>query len=450
MKKIKYLFSVCFVAVFVFCMGVGVKAEETESDTSVFEYRENEDGTIDIYEYNGTDETVTFPSEIDGKKVKCIGSSAYSVSDTLKYVTVSEGITGLRASFESCENLETVSLPSTLKTIGKSAFSRCHKLREINLPEGLISIGDRAFFECSELNNINLPDGLESIGNSAFGNCASIEKLVIPDSVTYIGDYAFGLNYEDRIPIYGNPDAYIKTYCDTIDKKIKFSCINHANVIKDPAIAPNCTEYGRTEGSHCTICGTYIVRPQRIEPNGQHAWDDGIIQRRPTARRNGRKMYTCTVCHGHRIETIVAPKKGDSIADSNASYKVINLSTKGSTVEFSAAQKSEVNITIPNTVKIDGITYKVTSIAKNAFKNNKNLKKITINGSITKINANAFSGCTNLKTIKIKSKNLKSVGKNAFKGINPKAKIKVPSSCLEKYKKLLAKKGQKSSVKITR
>ena len=405
--------------------------------------------------YNGIDETVVIPSEIDGKIVMGIGVASFSQCETVKHLIISEGITdvldnGFDGTFQSCENLETVSLPSTLKTIGNNAFNRCYKLREINLPEGLISIGDRAFMECSELNNINLPEGLESIGNSAFGNCGSIEKLVIPDSVTYIGDYAFGLNYDDRIPIYGNPDAYIKTYCDTIDKKIKFSCINHANVIKDPAIAPNCKEYGRTEGSHCTICGTYIVRPQRIEPNGQHAWDDGIIQRRPTARRNGRKMYTCTVCHGHRIETIAAPKKGDSIADSNASYKVINSSAKGSTVEFSAAQKSEVNITIPSTVKIDGITYQVTSIAKNAFKNNKNLKKITINCNVTIINANAFNGCTNLKTIKIKSKNLKSIGKNAFKGINPKAKIKVPSSCLEKYKKLLAKKGQKSTVKITK
>lgn len=48
MNKIKYLFSICFVAVFVFCMSVGVKAEETEIDTSVFEYEENEDGTINV------------------------------------------------------------------------------------------------------------------------------------------------------------------------------------------------------------------------------------------------------------------------------------------------------------------------------------------------------------------------------------------------------------------
>lgn len=90
----------------------------------------------------------------------------------------------------------------------------------------------------------------------------------------------------------------------------------------------------------------------------------------------------------------------------------------------------------------------MTSIAKNAFKNNKNLKKVTIGNNIAKIKAGAFKGCKNLKMITIKSKSLKSVGKNIFKGISPKAKIKVPSEKLEKYKKLLANKGQKSTVRI--
>ena len=65
MNKIKYLFSICFVAVFVFCMSVGVKAEETEIDTSVFEYEENEDGTINVTRCNENEETVIIPSEID-------------------------------------------------------------------------------------------------------------------------------------------------------------------------------------------------------------------------------------------------------------------------------------------------------------------------------------------------------------------------------------------------
>lgn len=68
MKIIKYLFSSCFVFVLVCCMSVSVKAEETEIDTSVFEYEENTDGTISITKCNENKESVIFPSEIDGKK----------------------------------------------------------------------------------------------------------------------------------------------------------------------------------------------------------------------------------------------------------------------------------------------------------------------------------------------------------------------------------------------
>ena len=452
-KKMKWIFGICLAVVV--CLGVNnVMAEETEIDTSVFEYRENEDGTIYISDYNGTEETVIIPSEIDGKTVMGIGVSSFSQCNTIKYLIISEGITdvldnGFDGTFYSCENLESVSLPSTLKTIGKSAFSGCIKLSEINLPEGLVSIGDYAFSSCIRLKNINLPESLTSIGRSAFHSCRAIEKLVIPDRVTQIGEGAFNLNYDDRIPIYGNPDAYIKTYCDA-DYNIKFSCINHPNIVIDPAVAPNCKEPGRTQGSHCTVCGTYIVKPQRIDANEQHIWNDGVIMRNPTAKRNGEKRYKCTVCGETRIETIAVLGKGSSIAKFNALYKVTALSAKENTVEFTAMQKSKTKVTIPSLVKIDGIIYKVTSIAKNAFKNNKNLKKITIGGNITKINANAFSGCANLKIIKVKSKKLKSVGKNAFKGISAKAEIKVPSDCLEKYKKRLTKKGQRSSVKITK
>lgn len=448
-KKMKWIFGICLAVVV--CLGVNnVMAEETEIDTSVFEYKENEDGTITIYKYTGTDETVVFPSEIDEKKVKKISRDTFhSGYDPFKHVIISEGITELGSTFYSCENLETISLPSTLQTIGKSTFSGCIKLSEINLPEGLVSIGDYAFCDCFRIKNINLPESLTSIGRSAFHSCRAIEKLVIPDRVTQIGEGAFNLNYDDRIPIYGNPDAYIKTYCDA-DYNIKFSCINHPNIVIDPAVAPNCKEPGRTQGSHCTVCGTYIVKPQRIDANEQHIWNDGVIMRNPTAKRNGEKRYKCTVCGETRIETIAVLGKGSFIAHFNALYKVTALSAKENTVEFTAMQKSKTNVTIPSLVKIDGIIYKVTSIAKNAFKNNKNLKKITIGDNITKINANAFSGCANLKIIKVKSKKLKSVGKNAFKGISPKAKIKVPSDCLEKYKKRLTKKGQRSSVKITK
>ncbi len=454
MKNIKWLFSVCLMVVFVCFSNSGVRAEGTEIDTSVLKYEENEDGTITIYKYTGTDETVVFPSEIDGKKVKRIGQAAFhSGYDTFKHVIISEGITELVAAFQSCENLETVSLPSTLKTIGESAFSGCIKLSEINLPDGLVSIGDWAFYECGKLNNVVLPDGLINIGRSAFSNCSSIEKLIVPDSVMQIGKNAFFRGNLVYMIIYGNPDAYIKTYCDA-DYNIKFSCINHPNIVIDPAVAPNCKEPGRTQGSHCTVCGTYIVKPQRIDPNEQHIWRLSHFHE-ATISKKGWKSYNCTVCGIGKSETIPKAsvhKKGELISDlkNDFRYKVTKPGKKNGTVEFISSQLSKNNISIPYVVRIAGITYKVTSIAKNAFKNNKNLKKITIGGNITKINANALSMCANLKIIKINSINLKFVGKNAFKGISPKAKIKVPSNCLEKYKKLLTKKGQRSSVKITK
>lgn len=140
--------------------------------------------------------------------------------------------------------------------------------------------------------------------------------------------------------------------------------------------------------------------------------------------------------------------KGDIVKDKNASYKISNV--KSNTVEYKAPLNSKkATVTVPATVKVSGVTYKVTSIAKNAFKNNKKLKKVTIGANITTIGANAFAGCKNLKTVDIKSKKLKSVGKNAFKGIHKKAVFKVPAKKLKAYKKLLnSKAGIKKTMKI--
>ena len=112
--------------------------------------------------------------------------------------------------------------------------------------------------------------------------------------------------------------------------------------------------------------------------------------------------------------------------------------------------KNEKKFTVPATVKIDGVTFKVAEISKNAFRNNKKLRQVTIGKNVTKIGANAFNGDKSLKKITIKSKSLKKVGKNAFKGIHKNCKIKVPAKKLTAYKKLLKKKGQKASVKITK
>lgn len=141
-------------------------------------------------------------------------------------------------------------------------------------------------------------------------------------------------------------------------------------------------------------------------------------------------------------------KVGKKVTVNSSKYKV--TSVKGTrTVQFTSGKKSAKTVIIPATIKVSGKNYKVTSIAKDAFKNNKKLKKLTIGKNIKTIGKNAFRGCSNLKNIIIKTNKLtaKKTGANAFKGINKKAVIKVPAKKVKAYKKIVKAKGAGKNVK---
>lgn len=141
-------------------------------------------------------------------------------------------------------------------------------------------------------------------------------------------------------------------------------------------------------------------------------------------------------------------KKGTKITEkkSKAVYKV----NGNKTVEYNKVDKKAKTSTIPTTIKVNGVNYRVTAIAPKAFVNNKNLKKVVIPASVRSIGKQAFSGCKNLKTIVIQTPYLtkKSVGIKAFKGIHAKATIKVPKKQKKAYQKLLKTKGLGKKVKI--
>lgn len=112
----------------------------------------------------------------------------------------------------------------------------------------------------------------------------------------------------------------------------------------------------------------------------------------------------------------------------------------GGEVQYIKPIKNKASITIPDTVKIGKYSYKVRSVANNALKNKKALKKVIIGRNVTTIGKNVFAGCKKLKNITVKSTVLKSVGKNALKGIAKNTVIKVPKSKYKKYKKIFSKK----------
>ena len=181
-----------------------------------------------------------------------------------------------------------------------------------------------------------------------------------------------------------------------------------------------------------------------------------------------------------------------SVAEAGASYQVVSEDEKQPTVAYTApADKNAKKITVPATITVGGITYKVESVAPDAFKNCKKLtsvkisagiqkigknafsgcsklssvtigkdvteigdgafanckalKKITIPAAVTKIGKKAFSKCKALKTVTVKTKKLKTVGGSAFKGIAKKAVIKLPKAKKKAYTKLFKKKYDKTT-----
>lgn len=145
------------------------------------------------------------------------------------------------------------------------------------------------------------------------------------------------------------------------------------------------------------------------------------------------------------------PEKGTTFEYKKAIYKVTRSDAKNGTVTLvKPVKKVKGGFTVPAAVQSGSYTFKVTAISKNAFKNNTQLTKVTIGKNVQTIGSGAFQGDGKLKNITIKSTSLKSVGSKAFKGIHAKCRIKVPKAKLSSYKKKLSKKGQKSTVKITK
>ena len=101
--------------------------------------------------------------------------------------------------------------------------------------------------------------------------------------------------------------AGTKTYTCTRCKKTRTETIAATGhkVVKDAAVAATCETAGKTEGSHCSVCGT-ILKAQTTTAALGHSWDGGRVTKVATCTTAGAKTYTCTRCKKIRTETIAA------------------------------------------------------------------------------------------------------------------------------------------------
>ncbi|MFR9546263.1 MAG: leucine-rich repeat domain-containing protein [Rikenellaceae bacterium] len=76
--------------------------------------------------------------------------------------------------FSSCDNLEIIELPESVREIGSHAFYAMQSLQSVSIPDGVTTIRESTFALCPELTHIDLPDTVTAIEPDAFLYC---EKL---------------------------------------------------------------------------------------------------------------------------------------------------------------------------------------------------------------------------------------------------------------------------------
>ncbi len=361
---------------------------------------------------------------------------------TLEKVTFAEGTAKVPDDlFESCSNLVTVNLPSTITQIGSGAFANCISLTNIAIPKDVNYIGNGAFSNCSALTNIDIPVALTEICESAFEGCTSLEsisiptnvtkicdmafkecravkELTIPERVTYVGYEAFGscsslatvnFNAENCSKVYKN--AFIGCPVEVLNIGKVYGAIPRIITIKTVTFADGAVKVPDDAFSHCADLTT-VNLPDSIKNIGAHSFE-----------------------YCERLQSIDLPKDLEVIGEKAffACYNLRNAQLPSSLTRIENGVfdncTSLSDIVIPNSVEYIGdyafygcvtapsvnIPAKVSYIGNGAFGSCNALKSVSFDTSvkIDTIGAYTFGLCTNIETM-ILPQSVKTIKWRAF------------------------------------
>ncbi len=306
-----------------------------------------------------------------------VGDSAFRGCDGIKTVTFKGSCDSIGAwAFEGCSSLRGVALPDSVAYIGESSFMGCESLKTASLGNGGAAIWDEAFAGCGALSTVTI-GGAASIHDEAFSGCGSLSKVTIGEGATHIGDSAF------------------------------YSCF----ALSDLSLPATVTYIGDGAFYGCSKLTSLCV-PAHLEYLGDFAFyplelrsGDEVLDH--TIESIGGKSFSGT--DGVLLmeaETAV----GDRFAANGLLYKVTSLDPAKAAVAGYEGVVSSVSI--PNEVKYNRISFKVTSVAEKAFFKCSGLKSVDL-GSVTTIGLKAFAYCSSLTSLSI-PETVKSVGGYAF------------------------------------
>ena len=349
-------------------------------------------GVVYTYTVNGTTASVT---NYDANAIVS-QSGVVTILGSITPVTggTSYTVTSIEArAFNGC-TLTSVTIPSSVTSIGFKAFNYCSSLQTVTFAQEakLSSIGEDAFCNCTALSTITIPSSVTSIGIKAFEVCTGFKTTItIPSSVTSIGEGAFqGCTNLPSISV-DEKNAYYSSKDGILFNKDKTTLVCYPGGITTstsyeiPSSVTSIASYAFYECSHLTS----INIPSMVSSIGKYAF------------------ASCT-----GLTSVTIPSKVTSIEQSVffnctglTSFTIPSTVTSIGNFAFSSCSNL-TSITIPSSV---------TTIGYYAFNICNSLTSITIPSSITYIGDNSFESCSKLSTVYLPQKTTAaSLGSNVF------------------------------------
>ena len=334
-----------------------------------------------------------------------MGGYGYYQWDNAKKVIINEGVTAIGENeFFACYDLESVSIPSSVKTINKLAFALDEKLTDVTISEGVTFIGNGAFYECKSLTSISLPKSVKTIELGAFSRsglksliipecvkslecvsgCENLTDVLVPAGVTDFSNYVF-YNNRNGLIIYTPNGSYAQSRAEDLGIEVL-----------EPEDYPQDFSWTLDEDGTLTVSGKGNMQ---FGENGKAPWGtdikkvivkDGITAIRSNAFTNCRNLTEVTIPN---------------------SVKAIESGA------FSGCS-ALTSVNLPDGLK---------AIKSSTFLNCLRLSDVAIPGSVKTIEYCAFDGCKGLKTLTF-SDGVTEIGDYAFRGSESLTRVIIPST----------------------
>ena len=305
-----------------------------------------------------------------------------------------------------CSGIEIVELPSTVTEIGPYAFASSdwmkgfENLKSIIIPKSVKSIRYHAFFKCEKLTDITMSNSIENVDPYVFESTGWYNNQ--PDGMIYIGKVAY--RYKGIMP--SNTTIELKQGTTSISSYAFGDCENLISMV----IPDSITTIERGAFSYCTSLKSIEIPRNVIEIKENTFYcctnlNDIVIPDNIT--KVGNNAFYNTAWYENQPDGIiyvgktVYQYKGAMPTNTNIVIK------EGTTQILSYAFQScgnLISIVIPNSV---------VNIGERTFINCTGLENIEMSEGITRIESSTFDGCTNLKNINI-PQNVKYIGEAAF------------------------------------